>query len=75
MMVYLKLFPRPLGPEPRLYFIKPPLAQVESIEVEPGYFIEDPWADYEIVEFSSEFMARLWLKANYPLTYQELKDS
>jgi hypothetical protein len=72
-MVYLKLFPRPMGPEPQLYFERPPEAVADPVEVEPGYFLQDPWELYDIIEFSSEFLARQWLKNNYPMTYAEMK--
>lgn len=72
-MVYLKLFPRPMGPEPKIFYEKPPIAEGETVEVEPGYFLTDPWSVYDILEFTSEFLARQWLRENYPLTYQELK--
>lgn len=72
-MVYLINYPRPIGIEPKIYLQRPPEAVVEEFEVEPGYFMSDPWGDYEIIEFESEFLARQWVKNNYPSLYNELE--
>lgn len=74
-MVYLKIYPRPMGPEPKIYLERPQEAESDPIEVEPGCFLEDPWSLYDIAEFENEFAARKWLKENYPFTYLELKQT
>lgn len=62
-----------MGPEPEIFFVRPMEPQSDSIEVEPGYFLEDPWSLYDIVEFENEFLARQWMKEFYPMTYAEMK--
>lgn len=72
-MVYIINFPRPIGIEPKIYQQRPPDAVVEEFEVEPGHFMCDPWADYKIIEFESEFLARQWVKTYYPSLYKDLE--
>jgi hypothetical protein len=49
---YTLTFPRPIGVEPTVYTTKPIIESV-LVEVEPGYFLEDPYSNPEIDEFES----------------------
>lgn len=74
-MVFIKMYPRPMGPEPKIYHERPSEPITDSVEIEPGLYIEDPWSIYDIIEFTNELDARRWMKTFYPLSYQELKKS
>lgn len=51
MKYYLLNHPRPIGLEPRVYQQRPEISP-EIVEVEPGYFLTDPYSDPEILEFT-----------------------
>ena len=54
---YLLSFPRPIGLEPTIYLTKPKIGEPEVIEVEPDYFMSDPF-EPEILEFDNVFEAK-----------------
>lgn len=73
MKVYMPLFPRPIGTLPIIYLSKPILPAPRLVEVEPGYFLEDPYEVPDLIEFDSEFEARKYYKEYYPNQYNELE--
>jgi|WetSurMetagenome_2_1015567.scaffolds.fasta_scaffold92225_5 hypothetical protein len=58
--VYLLNFPRPTGIEPTVYLYKPNI-KPEVVEVEPGYFLEDPYSNPDVLEFNSIKEAVLYI--------------
>lgn len=73
MKCYVKIHPRPYGAEPKIFLTKPVVVEPEIVEVEPGYFLEDPFSSIELEEFDSEFSARRFFKEFYPSAYDEIK--
>lgn len=55
-MVYLLNFPRPTGLEPTIYRNKP-IIKPETVEIEPGYFLEDPYTNPDIESYNSIYEA------------------
>jgi hypothetical protein len=73
MKAWIKVYARPLGAEPRIYRIKPILPEPDLIEIEPGFFQENPWQVPDLREFETELEARRWMKEYYPSCYGELR--
>lgn len=74
MKVWLICYPRPIGIEPKIYKEKPQIPSAELVEVEPGYFLSDPFFP-SIEEFENELAARRYMKEHYPMAYKDLKCS
>lgn len=53
-MVYLLIFPRPVGVDPTIYLTKPNLSELDE---------NDPMVP-SVEEFESEFLARLYIFKN-----------
>lgn len=67
MSAYIRVFARPMGAEPKIFYSK---EQAETIcECEDNEC--SPWCTADIVEFNSENSALEWMKVNYPLAYEE----
>lgn len=65
-------YSQPIGISPVIYLTKPVISEPEEVEVEPGYFLTDPFHP-SVETFASELAARRYYKQNYPDLYNELK--
>jgi len=72
MKAWIKVYPRPLGAEPKIYRAEPVIPEPELFEIEPGYFRPCPYDVPDVLEFETELAARRWMKENYPMCYKEI---